>query len=108
MKLTLALLSGILLAAPPHGADPGSPMGQWFKGLRVPENNASCCDETDCRVTSARFRDGRWYAMTQDGWEAEVPASRVLSEQVHPGGAAVLCWRRDLGVLCFVPPAAGI
>jgi hypothetical protein len=102
------LVASPAFAAPPPGADPDSPMSKWFRGLRIPENNGSCCDESDCRVTTAQFRDGKWYAITEDGWEAEVPAAKVLKDQAHPAGSAVLCWRRDLGVMCFVPPGAGI
>lgn len=77
----------------------------WYRGLKVPGTTRSCCNEHDCAPTLARMRDGVWFADAPDGREARVPPERVLQDQAHPGGAAVLCWRG--AVICFVPPRAG-
>lgn len=104
----MAVLAMPALSAPPPGADPDSPMGRWFRGLRIPTpQGGSCCDESDCVRTTARHDGQQWLAITPDGDEVPVPAGRILADKAHPAGAAVLCWRRAIGVICFVPPQTG-
>ena len=42
-------------AAPPDGADPNSPIGQWFQSLKQPGSGASCCSIADCRPVDYRI-----------------------------------------------------
>ena len=108
VRLVGLFLLGALpaLAAPPPGADPSSPMARWYHGLKQP-NGAGCCDQSDCRPTEARRVDGGWEARLPDGDWVIVPPDKVLANEAHPGGAAVLCYTPWNGVLCFVPPQAG-
>ena len=50
----------LLRAAPPPGADPD--LAPWFKSLRQPETNLSCCDRSDCRTVRYRIVDGHFQA----------------------------------------------
>lgn len=103
----LVLMAFGAQAAPPTGADPNSPTGRWFKGLVQPGTGSLCCDQSDCRRTTARLVDGAWRAFTPNGIEVDIPPNLVLHNEAHPGGAAVLCWLPSPGVMCFVPPQAG-
>ena len=108
----VALLLGLVLTpplawpAPPPGSNPNGSTAQWYRSLRQP-SGAGCCSEADCRPTEARRSEGGWEARLPDGEWTIVPPDRVLSNEAHPGGAAVLCYLPHTGVLCFVPPQAG-
>lgn len=105
--LAVALALSPALPAPPPGADPNGPMARWYRGLQIPGTGVSCCDAADCRQTIARQAGQGWEAQTPDGVWVPIPAARVLPDDAHPGGAAVMCWTPLTGVLCFVPPQAG-
>ena len=81
-----------------------SEIGDWFKSLRVPGTNISCCDSADCGTT-----DPEYYRTTATGYEVfvfgqwiPVPDDRVLSRPDNPTGRAVLCAINGR-VLCFLP-----
>lgn len=105
--LMLAVALSASLAASPFDGDGDGTMALWFRGLRQPETGASCCDVSDCRRTHARRANGGWEAETPIGSWVPVPSDLVLADKAHPGGAAVLCWKLSLGVICFVPPMYG-
>lgn len=95
------LINAIVLAAPPDGADPNSPLGAWYRSLQAPDGK-SCCSIADCRPIDARLIGEHWEIRTEMGWQ-EVPPDRVLRRE-NPDGRPIAC--RSLGlVLCFVPPA---
>src|SRR5215468_6727045 len=62
-------------AAPPNGADPDSPLGQWYKSLQAPHTGKQCCSISDCRPVLAREKNGRW----------EVYLENALSETLELG-----------------------
>jgi hypothetical protein len=97
-----ALISAVVLAAPPDGADPNSPLGAWYRSLQAPDGK-SCCSIADCRPTDARLVGEHWEILVPGaGWEV-VPNDRVLMRD-NPDGRPIAC--RSLGrVLCFIPPA---
>lgn len=110
--LSLAFFAWLVLAAfgahaaPPAGSDPTSPMARWYRGLTIPRTSYSCCDEADCRPAAARLVGGAWEAQTPAGDWVPVPANRILTDQNHPSGSAVLCFMAGR-VMCFVPPGVG-
>jgi hypothetical protein len=92
-----------LAAAPPDGADPNSPLGIWYRSLKVPGTGQSCCNVADCRpVDSAWIEGDRWRARIGDQ-VIDIPANRVLSRE-NPDGRGIIC-RSSWTVLCFVPPS---
>jgi hypothetical protein len=63
-------------AAPPDGADPNSPLGIWYRSLRVPDTGQSCCSVSDCRpVDSAWIEGDHWRACV--GEPEEIAAAVV-------------------------------
>ena len=90
------------LAQPPAGADPNSPLAQWYRSLRSPETGGSCCSEADCRPVDARIAGDRWQIKTDTGWQ-DVPPERVLHRE-NADGRALAC-RFATMIFCFVPPA---
>ena len=96
-----ALISAIVLAAPPDAADPNSLLGAWYRSQHAPDGK-SCRSIADCRPIDARLVGEHWEIRTEMGWQ-EVPPDRVLRRE-NPNGRPIVC--RSLGlVLCFVPPA---
>lgn len=92
--------------APPAGADPGSALSQWFRGLMQPGTGTSCCSEADCRVVKA-------YRQTDEGWEIipldgnkwlPVPPDKILPRTDNPLGEPIACTIGDI-VLCFIEPS---
>jgi hypothetical protein len=101
--LAVLALSVPVVAAPPDGADPNSPLGNWYRSLKVPGTGQSCCNVTDCRpVDSAWIEGDRWHARIGDR-VIDIPANRVLRRE-NPDGRGILC-RSVWAVLCFVPPS---
>jgi hypothetical protein len=88
------------MAAPPPNAD--GALAPWFRSLRVPGTNASCCDEGDCRRTVAEMAPYGWKAKTLFGW-IPIPR-RIILYVPNPTGEAILCWTPNRGPLCFIPP----
>ena len=79
-------------------------IGDWFKSLRVPGTNISCCNEADCGTI-----DPEYYRTTATGYEVwlsgtwvPVPDEKVLNRPDNPTGRAVLCAINGR-VLCFLP-----
>ena len=92
-----------VVAAPPDGADPTSPLGTWYRSLKVPGTGQSCCNITDCRpVDSAWIEGDRWRARVGDK-VIDIPANSVLRRE-NLDGRGILC-RSVWAILCFVPPS---
>jgi hypothetical protein len=101
--MLLAMMAFPLAAAPPDGADPNSPLGIWYRSLKVPGTGQSCCNVSDCRPVDAAWIEGdHWRARIGDQI-IDIPANRVLSRE-NPDGRGILC-RSVWEVLCFVPPS---
>jgi hypothetical protein len=104
----LRVLTAVLLlatqayAAPPAGADPDSPMAQWYRSLKAPDIGGSCCSIADCRPVEARQMGNHWEVLTETGWQPVLP-QRVLHQE-NLDGRPIAC--QVLGeIRCFVPPA---
>jgi hypothetical protein len=98
--IALAVLAGTSQAI---AHDPSTARGAWFKSLKQPGSDASCCDISDCRQTEANWRDGQWWAKVAGEW-TPVPPSRELDKKSFDGEAYV-CANRDFKIIyCFVRP----
>ncbi len=95
-------------AAPPAGADPE--LAPWFRSLRQPQTNLSCCDRSDCRTVRYRIVDGRFQAFIGSEfarWQnpphtwVDVPENSVLHRHDNPTGEGVACWA-GAQIICFV------
>lgn len=106
------LLSGTLLinsagSAPPENADPE--LAPFFKSLKIPGTEISCCNLTDCRTVKIRinekklqvFIDSKKFIGGTDTW-VDVPENRILSPRPNPTGEPVACWDTFNGIICFV------
>lgn len=89
------------MAAPPPGIDPNSPTSQWFKSLRQPKNNSSCCDVADCGRAIARYGPGYIEVLDKDtaAW-LPVPQDAIIAT-ANPTGEPVVCIYYGR-VMCFV------
>ncbi|HEX5318043.1 MAG TPA: hypothetical protein VFW46_02740 [Stellaceae bacterium] len=107
MRKLCALAAAMLItipavAAPPSGADPDSPMAQWYHSLKAPDIGGSCCSIADCRPVEARQVGDHWEVLTEEGWLRVLP-QRIL-HQKNLDGRPIAC--EVLGeIRCFVPPA---
>lgn len=107
LLVAAVVVSCTALAAPPAGSDPSSPLGEWYRSLRMPDTGMSCCSEADCREVEWRpagdhyeaLIDQRTFGADAPGW-VPVPSNRILVGRENPTGRAVVCWRGR--VLCFV------
>jgi hypothetical protein len=103
-----ALGLGPALAAPPPGADPNSPVAQWFHGLRTPDTGTSCCDLADCRHLPTRVGKAgyevRVPALDGEIW-VPVPPDKILPHKDNPTGEPVTCYSPWQGVMCFIEGA---
>jgi hypothetical protein len=95
-------------AAPPLGADPESPLGQWYNSLHQPQSGISCCTLADCRAVLEKLDAGHYWVFigkqfesAPDAW-IEVPEAAVLHVR-NDAGQPVACWAPASGLLCFVP-----
>ena len=97
-----------LSAAPPPGADPD--LAPWFRSLRQPNTDLSCCDRADCRTVQYRIVDGHFQAFIGGEfarWQnppyawVDVPDSSVLHRHDNPTGEGVACWA-GMRIICFV------
>ena len=95
-------------AAPPPGADPD--LAPWFRSLRQPQTNLSCCDRSDCRMVRYRMVDGRIQAFIGQEfarWQnppndwVDVPETSILHRHDNPTGEGVACWA-GAKIICFV------
>lgn len=97
-----------LRAAPPPGADPE--LSPWYRSLRQPNTNQSCCDRADCRTVQYRIVDGHFQAFIGGEfarWQnppyawVDVPDNSVLHRHDNPTGEGVACWA-GMRIICFV------
>ncbi|MDB5398567.1 MAG: hypothetical protein QOF70_5294 [Acetobacteraceae bacterium] len=97
-----------LRAAPPPGADPD--LAPWFRSLRQPNTDLSCCDRADCRTVQYRIIDGHFQAFIGGEfarWQnppyawVDVPDGSVLHRHDNPTGEGVACWA-GMRIICFV------
>lgn len=93
------------LAAPPPNADPA--LAPWFRSLRHPVTDASCCDVSDCRPTTSRFTEKNGVrilqATTPEGEWIDVPEEMIVRpKEPNPTGTDVMCYLPSRGVMCFV------
>lgn len=90
-------------------------LGAWFRSLRMPGTNLSCCGLGDCHRTDADWRGGQWWAIVDGMWRA-VPPSKVLTKPFSIDGAAYVCngsptfdipglEKARPPIYCFVPPS---
>jgi hypothetical protein len=106
------LCTAPLRAAPPPGADPD--LAPWFKSLRQPQTNLSCCDRADCRadcrMVRSRIVDGHLQAFIGEEfarWQnpphawVDVPETSILHRHDNPTGEGVACWA-GARIICFV------
>lgn len=49
----------------------------WYKTLRQPGTGYACCDNTDCRPSTARVRDGGLEVLVDGEWTI-VPANTII------------------------------
>ena len=95
-------------AAPP--ADSDGTLAPWFRGLRQPRTELSCCDRSDCRMVKYRIVDGHFQAFIggefsrwqnpPNAW-VDVPEDNVLHKHDNPTGEGVACWS-GRAIICFV------
>ena len=97
-----------LQAAPPPGADPD--LAPWFRSLRQPNTDLSCCDRADCRTVQYRIIDGHFQAFIRGEfarWQnppfawVDVPDGSVMHRHDNPTGEGVACWA-GMRIICFV------
>jgi hypothetical protein len=95
-------------APPPDGGDPA--LAPWFRGLRQPKTELSCCDRSDCRMVKYRVIDGHFQAFIGgefSRWQnppyawVDVPEDSVLHKHDNPTGEGVACWSGRT-IICFV------
>jgi hypothetical protein len=95
-------------AAPPADAD--TALGPWFRSLRQPRTELSCCDRSDCRMVKYRIVDGHFQAFIGgefSRWQnppyawVDVPEDNVLHNHDNPTGEGVACWSGRT-IICFV------
>lgn len=114
MKTSLAalllplLLASAAYAKPPPGADPESPLGQWYNSLHQPNDGISCCSLADCRPVEMKLGGNHYWVFIGEQFESgpnkwiEVPDEAVLHVP-NNAGQPVACWSPVSGLLCFVP-----
>jgi hypothetical protein len=67
-------------AAQEHGGVHGhrhAELHHWYKTLRQPGTGYGCCDNKDCRPTTARVRDGSIEVLVDGEW-TRVPRNTIL------------------------------
>lgn len=96
--------------------------GEWFKSLRQPKTNMSCCDIADCKQVDARPVGAGWAVLIDDKWR-KVPVAAVLLKPSIDGEAYACTGlsfnfatqeERDIKpaplpyIYCFIPPNLGV
>jgi hypothetical protein len=93
---------------PPNGADPA--FAPWFRSLRQPQTNQSCCDMADCRTVQYRTSGDHFQAFIGNefprwtnppGEWVDVPNANVLHRRDNPTGEGIACWFQGQ-VVCFI------
>ena len=104
----LSFFAASLRAAPPDNADQS--LAPWFRSLRHPGTNQSCCDMADCRRVQYRSAGDHFQAYIGDDfprWSnaphawVDVPNENVLHRADNPTGEGVACWFQGQ-ILCFI------
>lgn len=103
--LVLLLLVSPAFAEPPPGADPA--LAPFFKSLRQPDSNISCCDISDCRPVKTRHVNGRLqvfigpqFPYSPNDWR-DVPDDAVIRGVANQVGELIACYfSRE--VRCFL------
>jgi hypothetical protein len=108
--IACALLAGPVNAAPPENSD--GRYSEWFRSLKQPGTENSCCDLSDCRTVRVRAGAQGYEAyISKPDFPIEhplwvpIPAEKILQGKDNPLGSAVVCWRPHPGVICFVQGA---
>jgi hypothetical protein len=91
-------------AAPPEGADPDSPTGQWFQSL-MRLDGMSCCSVSDCRPAAPdelRSSDAAGLEVRLESAWVEVPEYKIVRRDDNPLGKSIIC-RNRAEVYCVIP-----
>ncbi len=108
--LLIALMTAPAIGVQAQGGHHGHGHAEnhdWYKELKQPGTNLSCCNGTadgiegDCRPTRAyQGDDGRWRAMINGRWIPVPP--RVVLDQLSPDGGSHICVSRSGLIYCFL------
>ena len=60
----------------------------FYRTLKRPDGNGSCCNLSDCRPTSIRSNHGR-YEIKKDGRWIPIPMEKVVRRTAPDGGAHI-------------------
>jgi len=104
--LAISLFCAVPAVARDGGRYANSPHNDWFRSLKQPGSEISCCDVSDCRPVEARTVAGKWEAEIENRW-VEVPPAKILQSKSNPLGRAVACyWANGETIqwFCFVVP----
>ncbi len=91
LSLAILLVAGLLaavIAAPPPGADPDSPIAQWL------HKHPGCCGEADCRPANVRGNEVTGYEVRHtEGNKPWVHAddSAIKPDNDNPTGQTWAC-----------------
>lgn len=102
----VALLGAHIASARDDGRYAQAPHRDWFRSLKQPGTEVSCCDVSDCKPVEARTTNGRWEAFIDNRW-VEVPDGKILQSKSNPTGSAVACYTalgESVHFFCFVTP----
>jgi hypothetical protein len=83
----------------------GETKSEWFQSLQDARGR-SCCDQSDCKPTNARFIDGRWEAEFAGAF-TPVPDAKILDKESYDGRAYLCALPDQPGkptIYCFVKP----
>ena len=77
----------------------------WFKSLKQPGTEISCCDISDCKRAEANWRNGQWHAVVEGKW-TPIPPEKELDKKSIDGDAYV-CSSPTRRIYCFIKPDFG-
>lgn len=115
-KLCALLSIGIGLWAlqahsrPPAVTDPT--LAPWFRSLRNPVTDISCCDTADGHILADhewRIQGNKYQIRVNGEWQ-DVPPEAVLDHIGNPTGGAVAFYLPNIStprIYCFILPAMG-
>lgn len=69
-------------------------LAPWFRSLRVPSSQNSCCDLSDCRNYPVRSDGASYQVFFNNRW-VPVPTEAVSDRVDNPTGDYVACIQRD-------------
>jgi hypothetical protein len=102
--IAVIVLASLAHAAPPAGADPDSPVGQWFQGL-ARDDGMSCCEVSDCRPIETgelRYDDSDGLQVKVEAQWQDVPEYKIVRRSDNPLGKSIVC-RAKAEVFCVIP-----